>query len=151
MTFSYRRSAANSARISVPRISYSFPTNAVLDSIFPPIPGGSLPFHGFLRTAEERRTSDVAVTNYLGLSLRERDPLPRGRRPPLPVRRSWIPRPPSRYLSTSLPSLPSSPLFFPSARHFCGAKRDTYMDFVTGVRFAAQDIPLYAGPLFCTG
>ena len=67
-------------------------------------------------------------------------PFPRGS--PLAASSSW-------YLSTLLSS--SSRLFFPSARHFCGAKRDTYMDFVTGVRFAAQGIPLYAGPLFCTG
>lgn len=78
-------SAANSARISVPRISYSFPTNAVLGSYIsantrrvPPLPPLFPRF-----PPQERRTSDVAVTNYLGLHQRDGEK-ERERSPPRP-------------------------------------------------------------------
>lgn len=42
-----------------------------------------------------------------------------------------------RFPSTSLLLVPPGHLFFPFGLHFCGAKQNTYMDFVTGARFVS--------------
>lgn len=151
MTFSYRIPPRIPPEFRFHVFRIRFPRTLFSALTFPPILGGSPPLPPLFPRfpPQERRTSDVAVTNYLGLHQRDGEK-ERERSPPRPP--LVDPSPPLAASPRGIsPLLLHSPLFFPSARHFCGAKRDTYMDFVTGVRFAAQGIPLYAGPLFCTG